>query len=121
MQRLLAIGLLVALLAGCASAPSAPTVLQPGADGGYDIAMNANRFFPANAQVPVGASVTWTNNEQVPHDVNGVNGATFSSDAAGKKMAKDDTFTYAFTAAGTYSYVCKIHESQAMKGTITVV
>lgn len=121
MMRFVALGLLLALFAGCSAAPAGPVVLQPGADGGYDIAMNANRFFPANAQVPVGASVTWTNNENVPHDVNGVDGATFSSDAAGGKMAKGDTFTYAFTAAGTYNYVCKIHEGQAMKGTIVVV
>jgi plastocyanin len=32
-----------------------------------------------------------------------------------------DEFTYVFEVAGEYTYVCKLHEAEGMRGTILVV
>ena len=120
MKGFLSVALLaLVLLAGCTSGPTPPKVLEPGADGAYHVLMAGSRFIPSNAQVPVGANVTWSNQEGVPHDVHATDGSYSSGAIAG--MSQGETFTQRFTAAGTYTYVCKAHESLGMKGTITVV
>jgi plastocyanin len=35
-------------------------------------------------------------------------------------MNQGDTFEIKFTQAGTYTYVCKFHEANNMRGTVTV-
>ena len=35
-------------------------------------------------------------------------------------MNQGDTFEVKFTKAGTYTYVCKFHETSNMRGTVTV-
>ncbi len=68
-------------------------------------------FDPAILNIKVGDTVTWTNNDSAAHRISG-NGFQ-SSD-----MANGQTYSFKFTAAGTYDYICSIHPS--MKGTIVV-
>jgi plastocyanin len=71
-------------------------------------------FSPKTFMAPVGATVTWTNHDSVPHVVT-------SADNQFKKSAvlkTGQSFSTAFTAAGTYSYFCSIHPR--MTGKITV-
>ncbi|MBM2826467.1 MAG: hypothetical protein HW403_531, partial [Dehalococcoidia bacterium] len=70
-------------------------------------------FQPSKVEVPVGSRVTWLHNDSAPH--------TTTSDSLiwdSPVMDKGDTFSFIFTSAGTFNYVCRIHPF--MKGTVVV-
>lgn len=70
-------------------------------------------FTPAEVTVPVGATVTWLNHDDVPHTV-------VSSDQKFKSKAldTDDTFSFTFSQAGTYEYYCSVHPKMTAKVTV---
>ena len=70
-------------------------------------------FGPQTITVPVGATVTWTNHDDIPHTVVSTDGV-FKS----KVRDTDEKFSYTFTKAGTYSYFCSVHPK--MTGKIVV-
>ena len=70
-------------------------------------------FGPAAVTVPVGTTVTWTNQDDIPHTVVSTDGV-FKS----KALDTDDKFSFVFNKAGTYSYFCSIHPK--MTGQIIV-
>jgi amicyanin len=90
------------------TAPAGPAVATTA------VSINNFAFTPAAITVKVGATVTWTNNDEEPHTV-------FSS-AAGMKSpvlaSNQNTYSFTFTAPGTYEYNCTIHPF--MHGTVTV-
>lgn len=133
MRRFLIVPIAVATLAvagcgsddstdpGTADAPSAvqgtPSTETNAAEGsaeGADVGMEGIAFQPEDITVKVGEKVTWTNNEDVPHNVVAEDGADFKSDTFGK----DGTFAYTPEEAGVVKYTCTIHSG--MDGTITV-
>jgi plastocyanin len=61
-------------------------------------------FGPAALTVPVGTTVTWTNQDDIPHTVVSTDGV-FKS----KALDTDDKFSFVFSKPGTYSYFCSIH------------
>lgn len=68
-------------------------------------------FNPATATIHAGDSVLFVNDDPATHDVTG--------DAIESgPIGPGKSWTYTFTKAGTYAYVCSYHPS--MKGTITV-
>ena len=71
-------------------------------------------FSPSVIQVPVGATVTWTNNDNFTHSVLVVGSNDFHNMKPGEKA------TIAFTKAGEFDYVCTYH-TQNMKGKVIVV
>ena len=77
------------------------------------VTMDHNTFIPNEITVAPGTTVTWTNNETMPHTVVDQNKGFRS-----KTIVKDGTFSFTFTTAGDYNYLCSIHPN--MKGTITV-
>jgi len=70
-------------------------------------------FGPQTLTVPVGATVTWTNRDDIPHTSVSTDGL-FKS----KVMDTDEKFSYTFAKAGTYSYYCSIHPK--MTGQVVV-
>lgn len=90
-----------------AGAPTAPAPAGP--------AVNIENFAfnPPTLTVPAGTTVTWTNKDEEPHNVVSEDGA-FRSPG----MDAQGTFSYQFTKAGTYKYVCGIHPF--MKATVVV-
>jgi plastocyanin len=70
-------------------------------------------FGPQTITVPVGATVTWTNGDDIPHTAVSTDGV-FKS----KVMDTDEKFSYTFTKAGTYAYYCTIHPK--MTGQVVV-
>ncbi len=128
MRRFLIVPFTVATLAvaGCgssdtteadsaASSPSTSTAAAaPAAGGDGEVGMEGIAFGPESITVKVGEKVTWTNNEDVPHNVVAEEGADFQSETFGK----DGTFSYTPEKAGTIAYVCTLHPG--MDGTITV-
>ena len=70
-------------------------------------------FGPQTVTVKVGATVTWTNRDDIPHTVVSTDGV-FKS----KVRDTDEKFSYTFAKAGTYPYFCSIHPK--MTGTVVV-
>ena len=77
---------------------------------------DALKFEPATVTAKVGDVIEWKNNGALVHNVVFDNNQVPSSDP----MNQGDTLELKFTKAGTYSYVCKFHEVQNMRGTVTV-
>jgi len=77
------------------------------------VSMDHSTFFPSEITVAPGTTVTWVNNETMPHTVVDLNKAFRS-----KTLVKDATFSFTFTTAGDYSYLCSIHPN--MKGKVIV-
>ena len=67
-------------------------------------------FSPATITVPVGTTVRWTNRDDIPHTV-----VSDDKSIKSKPLDTDETFTYTFTKAGTYSYFCGIHPKMTAK------
>lgn len=77
------------------------------------VAIRNFAFSPATISVPVGATVTWTNEDETAHTVTLDDGSHDSG-----RLAAAATHAKAFEVAGSYSYHCEIHSS--MKGTVIV-
>ncbi|HEX8941424.1 MAG TPA: cupredoxin family copper-binding protein [Candidatus Limnocylindrales bacterium] len=133
-RRFILAGLLAAALGlgGCASSttsappasvapPSAPASASPAsssgsaapAASGMAVTIKGFAFDPASLIVPVGASVTWTNQDPAGHTVTADDGS-FGSPT----IQTGSTFSQTFAKAGTFSYHCSIHPS--MKATVVV-
>jgi len=69
-------------------------------------------FSPAQPVVKPGTTVTWKNQDDIPHTV--VSAGKFKS----KALDTDDSYSFTFTAAGDYTYFCSLHPH--MTGTIKV-
>ena len=67
-------------------------------------------FAPETLTVAVGATVTWTNRDDIPHTVVSTDGV-FKS----KVRDTDEKFSYTFAKAGTYPYYCSIHPKMTGK------
>jgi plastocyanin len=70
-------------------------------------------FGPATMTVAVGDTVTWTNADSAPHTVSAENGAFDSGN-----IDEGQTFSFTFTAPGTYAYRCDYHSE--MTATVVV-
>jgi plastocyanin len=71
------------------------------------------RFDPPAIEVPVGAIVTWVNQDEEIHTVTATQGLFTSPALDGEKQ-----FSYRFEKPGTYEYRCALHPQ--MQGTIVV-
>src|SRR5262249_22243653 len=61
-------------------------------------------FSPGRASVAVGSTVTWTNHDDIPHNVVSTE-RTFKSPV----LDSGEQFSYRFEAPGTYKYFCSLH------------
>ncbi|MHB8646458.1 MAG: cupredoxin domain-containing protein [Thermomicrobiales bacterium] len=61
-------------------------------------------FSPKSLIVPVGATVIWTNHDDVPHTV-----TSRDKKFASQALDTDEHFTSTFAEPGTYAYFCAIH------------
>ncbi|MDT7810947.1 MAG: hypothetical protein QOJ42_863, partial [Acidobacteriaceae bacterium] len=62
-------------------------------------------FSPGTLTVPVGATVTWSNHDNVPHGVTSA-GNQFQKSPV---LKTGQRFSNTFATAGIYSYFCSIH------------
>ena len=70
-----------------------------------EVVIDNFNFSPKTFTVPAGATVTWTNHDNVPHVVT-------SADDQFKKslvLKSGQRFSNTFATAGTYFYFCSIH------------
>jgi amicyanin len=94
------------------SASAAPPD-SPASQGGSAVAITDFKFNPATLTVPVGTTVTWTNQDEEPHTVAAKDGSFHSPG-----MDTHGTYSYKFDAAGSFDYICSIHPF--MTGTVVV-
>ncbi|NKE55545.1 copper-binding protein [Lentzea sp. PSKA42] len=78
----------------------------------HQIPISQFAYQPASMTVRVGDVVTWTNQDQAPHDV--VAG-TFRS----PMLETGQSWSYTFTQPGTFDYICSVHPD--MRARITVL
>lgn len=81
--------------------------------GAKQVVVDNFSFAPAMAAVAVGSTVTWTNRDDVPHNI-------VSTDQKFKSpvLDTDEQFSHTFNAPGTYKYFCSIHPK--MTGQVVV-
>ena len=125
--KLMFVGSVFLILSGCATAvntakldsnKSTATTQESTVKTGQNqsaILISNFLFDPASVTVKVGDTVTWTNDDSAPHKiVSDDSTPVFSSG----DLARGDSYSFTFTAVGTFNYHCQIHPM--MKGTIIV-
>jgi plastocyanin len=108
----LAAPVMIAMLLLVAGSPRVAANDRPSA-ANAEVKIDNFSFGPQTLTVPVGATVTWINRDDIPHTVVSTDGV-FKS----KVRDTDEKFSYTFTKAGTYSYYCSVHPK--MTGQIVV-
>jgi plastocyanin len=83
--------------------------------GAEDVAVKIDNFTfaPQRVTVKAGTTVTWTNNDDIPHAL-----ASPTKAFRSKALDTDDKFSFTFTKAGVYDYFCSLHPH--MTATIVV-
>jgi amicyanin len=69
-------------------------------------------FSPKELKVKAGTTVTWTNEDDIPHTV------VSPPNVRSKPLDTDQSFSFTFTTPGSYKYFCSLHPH--MTGTIVV-
>jgi len=100
-----------AALLGAALGAAGLAPVMAGADA--TVKIDNFTFEPAQLTVPAGTTVTWTNEDDIPHTVVAT-GHAFRS----KALDTDDKFSFTFTTPGSYEYFCSLHPH--MKAVIKV-
>ena len=87
--------------------------MKAAAGAARQIVVDNFSFAPATTAVPVGTTITWTNRDDVPHNI-------VSTDQKFKSpvLDTDEQFSHTFDAPGTYKYFCSIHPK--MTGQVVV-
>ena len=83
---------------------SATAADSPAPQGGTAMSISDFKFNPATLTVPVGTTVTWTNQDEEPHTVAAKDGSFHSPG-----MDTHGTYSFTFTTPGSYDYICSIH------------
>jgi amicyanin len=89
------------------------TVTVMAAPQSAEVKIDNFTFAPQSLTIKAGTTVTWTNEDDIPHTVVATAKA-FKS----KVLDTDDKFSFTFATAGTYEYFCSLHPH--MTGTIVV-
>ena len=90
------------------------TLTATSADGAPSaVTIDNFNFGPRSVAVPAGTTITWTNHDDVPHNVIGTD-KSFASPV----IDTDQQFSHTFETAGTFKYYCSIHPK--MTGEVVV-
>ena len=107
MKFLIEEGVLVIEISEPAPVVQAASVVIPNGNS----EMSARGFYlPINLEVTVGTTVTWVNDDSVPHNIQSMDGEgntiqLFNS----PPMNTGDRFVFTFEEAGSYNYFCSFH------------
>ena len=111
MMKMLSVALcLAAVSAAWSLAPAlSQTARSSAGDSAMTVHLKGDAFQPDTVTVKVGETVTFTNDDQVAHNVIAPDKGIDSGDIRPGK-----SWQYTFTTAGTYDYLCTYHPG--MKG-----
>jgi plastocyanin len=79
-------------------------LLAQAAHGVQRVVVDNFSFAPGAITVPVGTTVTWTNHDDIPHNV-----VSPEQKFKSPVLDTDGVFSHTFDVAGTYKYYCSIH------------
>ena len=88
-----------------------PTASAQAAD--TEVKIDQHAFIPQRVAVKAGTTVTWINDDDVPHTV-----ASSTKLFKSKALDTGDKFSFTFTTPGAYQYFCSVHPY--MTGAIVV-
>ena len=85
-----------------------------------NFAMEGTGFYsPLNLEIPAGATVTWVNDDSVPHNIQSLDESGNVIDWFNSPpMNTGDRFEFTFEESGVYNYYCSFHPWRV--GTVTV-
>ena len=94
--------------AAIAAAPNAPAMAAPA------VHISNFTFGPALLKIRVGQTVTWTNDDDIPHTV-------VAADHSFKSKVLDtgEHFSFTFTRVGLVTYFCSLHPHMTGKVMVT--
>jgi plastocyanin len=104
---------LLAALAGALTLAAAQAPAQPAA-AVATVKIDNFTFGPKAITVTPGTTVTWINQDDIPHTVVASDGKSFRS----KVLDTGDRFSFTFARPGSFGYFCSIHPH--MTGTVLV-
>ena len=81
--------------------------------GQQQVVVDNFSFAPTTTAVPVGSTITWTNRDDVPHNI-----VSTEQKFKSPVLDTDEQFSHTFDAPGTYKYYCSIHPK--MTGQVVV-
>ena len=103
----------LAALAACGSDGSEGTATAKASPG---VAISNFEFGPKVLTVQAGTRVTWTNQDSSPHSIKDKSSL---STAESPQLFQGETFSITYAKAGTYPYICGIHNY--MTGSVEVM
>ena len=82
-----------------------------GDPGANEVFMQAIAFNPMEITIQAGESVTWTNQDIVPHTATSGNpgDADLGTIFVSERLSRGGTFTHTFEDAGEFVYFCEVH------------
>jgi len=113
---LVGLGVAAAMAAspGLRAAPAGPASQgATQASAAIEVKIDNFTFAPERIVVKAGTTVTWINEDDIPHTV-----ASSRKLFKSKTLDTEDKFTFTFTTPGDYEYFCSLHPH--MTGTIVV-
>jgi plastocyanin len=81
------------------------------------VTISASAYSPTPLTVAMGTTVTWKNEDSMPHTATADNSSAFQFDT-GNIASGATSGGITFTQAGTFEYICTYHPT--MRGKITV-
>ena len=99
------------VLGEAGAATSGDSTPVAAAEDAAAVTIQGFKYDPAEITIPVGGSVTWTNEDAAPHTATG-------DGLQSGTMNLGDEFTQTFDEAGTFDYHCEFHAQ--MNGTVVV-
>jgi plastocyanin len=111
--RNLCIAAALAILAAAAVLPAAAAQAAETQAPETEVKIDNFTFAPQSITVKAGTTVTWTNDDDIPHTV-----AAKTKLFKSKALDSGDKFSFTFTTPGAYEYFCSLHPH--MTATIVV-
>jgi plastocyanin len=111
--RNLCIAAALAILAAAAVLPAAAAQAAGTQAAETEVKIDNFTFAPQSITVKAGTTVTWTNDDDIPHTV-----ASKTKLFKSKALDTGDKFSFTFTTPGAYEYFCSLHPH--MTATIVV-
>jgi plastocyanin len=111
--RNLCIAAALAILAAAAVLPAAAARAAETQAAETEVKIDNFTFAPQSITVKAGTTVTWSNDDDIPHTV-----ASKTKLFKSKALDTGDKFSFTFTTPGAYEYFCSLHPH--MTATIVV-
>ena len=92
--------------------------MYDGTANGASVAIMNYGFYPAALTISTGTTVTWVNMDMVQHTVTSGTEQAPTNLFDSHELNHMQSFSYTFSAPGTYIYYCDVHPD--MIGTVTV-